>query len=271
MPYTKVAGKSVHYEVHGAGEPVLFLNGALMSTGSWGSHVEAFAKRYMLILMDFLGQGQSDIVTHEYTQDLQVEAAKAVLDALNVSSAHIFSSSYGAQIGLGFALKYQERVKSLILQGVKSHADDPHSRAVGQFWIDVAEECSADKLWDAILPRVYAADFYNAHAGMLDERKALFRSVLDSQPKEWYISWAQLMRSCLSFNVRDRLDAIRVPTLILGGELDTLVPPHVQRGVHEGIPGSEYIVIPGSGHCPFIDKPREFQCIVFGFFEAQKP
>jgi 3-oxoadipate enol-lactonase len=270
MPYTKVDGKSIHFEVHGAGEPLLFLNGALMSTQSWGVHVEAFSKRYRLILMDFFGQGESDIVTHEYTQDLQVEAIRAVLDAAEVSQAHIFSSSYGAQVGLGFALRYQQRVKSLILQGVKSFADDPHSRAVGQFWIDVAEECDAGKLWDAIVPRVYGADFYNAYAGILNERKILFANSLAQRSKEWYIGWAQLMRSCLTFNVRDRLHEIRVPALIVAGECDTLVPPQVQQEVHEAIPGSAYVVVPGSGHAPYVDKPREFQYIVLGFLEAQK-
>jgi len=263
-------GKSIHFEVHGTGEPILFLNGALMSTDSWGPHVEAFSKRYMLILMDFFGQGRSEIVTHEYTQDLQVEAIKAVLDALKLGQVHIFSSSYGAQVALGFALKYQERVKSLILQGIRSYADDPHSCAITHFWSDLAEECDPDKLWDAIVPWVFGADFYNNYIGILNERKVLFRSVLSTRPREWYAGWAQLMRSCCTYNVRDRLHEIHVPTLVVGGELDKLVPLNLHQEVHEGIPGSEYIVVQGSAHAPYVDKPTEFRYIVFGFLEAQK-
>jgi pimeloyl-ACP methyl ester carboxylesterase len=243
MPSTLLDGKTIHYEVHGGGEPVIFLNGALMTTESWGLHVEAFSKRYMLIRMDFFGQGQSEIMTHEYTQDLQVEAIRAVLDALELSQVHMFSSSYGAQVALGFALKYQQRVKSLIFQGVKSYADDPHSRAVGQFWIDVAEECDPGKLWDAIVPRVYGADFYNNCIEILNQRKALFRSVLSTRPREWYAGWARLIRSCCTYNVRDRLHEIHVPTLVVAGELDKLVPLNLQREVHDGIPGSEYLVL----------------------------
>lgn len=260
-------GRAIYFEVHGTGEPVLFLNGALMSTESWGSHVEAFSKECMLILMDFFGQGRSEIVTEEYTQDLQVEAIKALLDALKLSQIHIFSSSYGAQVALGFALKYQKRVKSLILQGVRSYADDPHSCAIAHFWADVAEECDPDKLWDAIVPWVFGADFYNQYNGILGERKALFRSVLSTRPKEWYVGWAQLIRSCCTYNVQDRLREIQVPTLVVGGELDKLVPLNLQHEVHEGIPGSEYIIVQGSSHAPYVDKPKEFQHIVFGFLQ----
>jgi pimeloyl-ACP methyl ester carboxylesterase len=270
MPCTMLDGKSIYYEVHGAGEPVLFLNGALMSTDSWGPHVEPFSKRYMLILMDFFGQGRSEIVTHEYTQDLQVEAVRAVLDALGLSQVHIFSSSYGAQIALGFALKYQTRVKSLILQGVRSYTDDPHSCAIANFWSDVAEECDPDKLWDAIVPFVFGSDFYNQFNSILNERKALFRSVLATRPREWFTGWGRLMTSCCTFNVRDRLHEIHVPTLIVAGELDKLVPRKFQQEVHEGMPGSDYIVVQGSAHAPYVDKPKEFRYIVFGFLEAQK-
>lgn len=270
MSETFIDGKKVYFEVRGTGEPVLFLNGALMSTESWGQHAEAFSQRYMLILMDFFGQGKSEIVIQGYTQDLQVEAVKAVLDALSLSQAHIVATSYGAQVALSFVLKYQERVKSLVLQGVKSYFDDPHSSALCESWIDIAKQCDPDKLWDAIVPRAYGPEFYNKHITILNERKALFRSVLSARPREWFVGWAQLIRSFLTFNVKDRLGEIKVPTLIIGGELDTLVPLNFHREVHEGISGSGYIVVQGSAHCPYVAHPKEFQYVVLGFLEAQR-
>lgn len=270
MPCTMMDGKGIYFEVHGTGEPVLFLNGALMSTESWALHVEPFSKRYMLILMDFFGQGRSEIVTEEYTQDLQVEAVKAVLDALNIRQAHILSSSYGAQIALGFALKYQQRVKSLILQGVRAYADDPHSCAITHFWKDIAEECKPEKLWDAIVPWVFGADFYNSYADILSQRKAAFASALSVQPKEWYVGWGRLISSCSTYNVRDRLHEIHVPTLIVAGDHDILVPLSLHEQVHRSIRDSQCMVVKGSSHAPYVDKPKDFQQIVFGFLEAQK-
>ncbi len=263
-------GKSIHFEVYGTGEPLLFLNGALMTTESWAVHVEAFSKRYMLILMDFFGQGQSEIVTEEYTHELQAEAVRAVLDALKVSNVHVFSSSYGAQVALVFALKYPDQVKSLILQGVRAYADDPHSCAITHFWGSVAEEGNVGKLWDAIVPWVFGADFYNRCADILNQRKAAFASAMSARPPEWRTGWSRLIRSCCTYDVRGRLHEIRVPCLIVAGQFDMLVPLNLQQEVHQGIPGSQCIVVQGSSHAPYVDKPKEFQYIVFGFLEAQK-
>lgn len=270
MANTLLEKKSIHFEVHGAGEPVLFLNGALMTTESWATHVEAFSKRYQLILMDFFGQGQSEMVTSEYNCELQTAAVRAVIDELGLPRTHIVGVSYGALIALAFVLKYQNRVKSLVLQGIKSYFDDPYSRALCQGWIEVAKQCDPDKLWDAIVPRAYGPDFYNSCTDVLNSRKALFRSVLSARPREWYLGWEQLVRTFFTFDVRDRLREIHVPALVIGGELDTLVPLKFHEEVHQGIPGSAYIVVPGTAHCPYIAKPNEFRCIVFGFLEAQR-
>ena len=69
-------GKKVYYELHGEGEPILVLNGIMMSTESWNAFKPSFSKDNLLILVDFFDQGRSDRLDFEYKHDLQVDLLK---------------------------------------------------------------------------------------------------------------------------------------------------------------------------------------------------
>ena len=74
-------GKKVYYEIHGdKGEPILILNGIMMSTGSWKPFVKDFSRNNVMILVDFLDQGQSERMKESYNHKIQVELVDALLD-----------------------------------------------------------------------------------------------------------------------------------------------------------------------------------------------
>ncbi|MFA7418021.1 MAG: alpha/beta hydrolase, partial [Acholeplasma sp.] len=82
MSYFKYLNKNVYYEVIGSGNPVLILNGIMMSTKSWEPFKPLLSQQFQLIFLDFLDQGQSDAYDENYTQDIQVDLVKALLDHL---------------------------------------------------------------------------------------------------------------------------------------------------------------------------------------------
>ena len=76
-------GKKVYYEVHGeSGNPLVILNGIMMSTASWKSFIPNFKKNNIVILVDFLDQGQSERMTESYNHEIQVNVLEALLDLL---------------------------------------------------------------------------------------------------------------------------------------------------------------------------------------------
>src|SRR5690554_3075483 len=133
MAYFSVKGKKVYYETHGEGKPLILLNGIMMSTKSWTIFKEAFSHQNRLILLDFLDQGQSDKVHEPYTQDLQVEVLKELIDELGYEKVNILGISYGGEVALQFITKYEHLVDRLVLFNT-THRTSPWLKDIGDAW-----------------------------------------------------------------------------------------------------------------------------------------
>ena len=89
MAYFKYLNKSIYYDVSGQGEPLIILNGIMMSTKSWESFKDELSKEFMFIRVDILDQGQSDVYLENYTQDIQVELVKELINHLNLTKVMV--------------------------------------------------------------------------------------------------------------------------------------------------------------------------------------
>ena len=108
-------GRSIYYEEHGQGRPLLVLNGIMMSCKSWAEFVEPFSRDNRLILLDFLDQGQSARMDGPYDQGIQAQVVLALLDHLSIDRACVLGISYGGEVALRFAIAHGERVERLLL------------------------------------------------------------------------------------------------------------------------------------------------------------
>lgn len=121
MPYAINQGVRVHYRVEGDGPPLLLQHGFTWNLESWSRHgyVEALRSQYRVILVDSRGHGASD-KPHDsaaYALSLRVGDVVAVLDALDVPTAHFWGYSMGGWIGFGLAKYAPERIRGLIVGG----------------------------------------------------------------------------------------------------------------------------------------------------------
>ncbi len=266
MSTAMIDGISIHYEVYGEGHPLILLNGALMSTVNWIPYIETFSKKYQLILIDFIGQGQSENIDEDYNQDRQIEIVKGLLDHLHIDKINMFGASYGAQVALGFAVKYQQRLKSLMIQGIIARFN-PHAVAISEAWINAAMLHDADTVWELVVPLAYGTDFYNKNLDYINQRKKLFREAVSDK---WFDGFIKIMRSCYELDLLDQIHEIKVPTLIIGGDQDIIVPLKYHEEVYEKIEGSRFVIVKNSAHCPYVEKPNEFKEIALGFLETQQ-
>ena len=115
MPVSKVNGINIYYEIHGEGEPVIFGNGVFQNTSGWINQLPIFSKEYQVILYDMRGQGQSDKPKDPYSFEIHAEDQMALLENLGISKVHHVGISYGAELGLVFALEYPDMLKSLVV------------------------------------------------------------------------------------------------------------------------------------------------------------
>ncbi len=255
-------GAKIYYEVHGEGEPVILLHGIMMNTMSWLAFLPDLSKRFRLILLDFRDQGQSSRMSEPYGQDIHIGDVLRLLDELDIPKVHIMGLSYGGQVALRFALQYQARIKSLCLFNTPNRVSN-HLRQIGVAWETAAGLNDGERFFQLAVPFIYSEPFYETHLDFLMERQRMFKSMLT---KEWFEGFIRLSRSVKDYAVPpEELKTIKVPTLLVGADLDIVVSYRFMKDIHENIPNCEFLMIPHAGHGAFLERMNEFLTILIGF------
>jgi 3-oxoadipate enol-lactonase len=259
MPVTEIDGIEIFYEELGEGEPVVLLNGILMTTRSWALQTRCLATRYRCILHDFRGQLRSGKPPGPYRLERHVADLLELLDRLEVDRAHLIGTSYGGEIGLLFALTHPERVRSLAAISCVSRVD-PSLREKVHRWAEAARS-RPEQVYDVSLPDNFSQRFRREHPEVIE----LGRRRLAECPPEFFEALAWLVEAFATLDVTGRLPEITVPTLVLCGGEDELKPPSSSRVIARGIPGAELLVIPEAGHAVVLERPEEVNTALLGF------
>ncbi|MFX1484378.1 MAG: alpha/beta fold hydrolase [Promethearchaeota archaeon] len=262
MPVSKLNGVEIYYEIHGEGDPVIFGNGVFSNTLGWVYQVPEFSKEYQVILYDMRGQGQSEKPEEPYTFDLHAEDQKALLEDLGISKVHHVGISYGAELGLVFALKYPEMVKSLVVCSAVSHVGILLNEMC-QLWRSVCELGNPDIFYHATVPLNFGEPFIEKNTKILEQAKERYGHLE-------YPALVRLIDGFLQLDVTGQLHKIKIPTLVIGGEKDILKPAYpYSKLIHDILPNSEMMVVKDSGHAITFEKPEEFNRIVLDFLRKQ--
>ena len=256
-------GYEVYYEVHGDhGEPLLILNGIMMSTASWKAFVPNFSKNNVAILVDFLDQGQSERMTESYNHEIQVNVLEALLDLLPYEKYTVMGISYGGEIAIQYAVKRPDRIRSLVLANTAMRTSD-WLRKIGDGWNAVAKTGVGEAYYLTTIPVIYSTAFYEREAAWMDRREGVLIPYF-SRP-DVQESLIRLTDSSRDYDYTDRVSEITAPTLIISCTEDVLVPPTEQIMLHERLKGSHYVTINGSGHASMYEDPASFCALVLGF------
>ncbi|MHA3964281.1 MAG: alpha/beta fold hydrolase [Candidatus Thorarchaeota archaeon SMTZ1-45] len=263
MPISNVNGVNIYYEIHGEGEPVIFGNGVFSNTLGWINQVPVFSKEYQVILYDMRGQGQSEKPKEPYTFDIHAEDQKALLEELGISRVHHVGISYGAELGLVFAMKYPEMLKSLVVCSGVSYLG-PVLYELAQLWRYVCELGNPDLFYHATVPLNFGDTFIRENTTILEQAKVRY-TLLDYPPL------VRLMDAFLELDITDKLKRIKTPTCVIAGEKDILKPAYPYSSlIHDNLPNSEMIIVRDSGHAVTFERPEEFNSIVLGFLRKQQ-
>jgi len=254
-------GKSIYYESHGRGEPLLILNGIFMTCGSWAAFVNAFSKSNRLLLLDFLDQGRSAKIDAEYTQELQEELVIAFLDHLKLEKASLCGISYGGEVAMRVAARHPGRVKKLVLANTTAYTS-PWLKEIGHSWEYAFASGDGRQFFKTCIPTVYSPGFFERNYAWAREREAMFVKLFT---QDVYDAFGRLTRSAENHDERQNLKDIAAPTLVISSEHDAITLPFLQRELAAAIPGAGHVVISGAGHASMYEKPSEFTALVLGF------
>ena len=262
MPYvTRDEDVKIYWEEHGAGDPLLLIMGLGATLEWWQRLLPVLSTRYRTIVYDNRGVGRSDVPAGPYPIPVMADDAAAVLDAAGIESAHVFGASMGGMIAQELALNHPSRVRSLILgcTACGGRQSVPASKevaaALGARSTMTREEAMwvmAPYIFDASTPRERVAE---------DIAVRLSAKVTN----DGYFAQLQGIRAWRG--TCDRLAGITMPTLVIHGETDQLVPAENGRIIARAIPGARLAMIPHASHIFFTDQFAASSAAILSFLD----
>jgi len=263
MPKVDINGVGINYLLEGQGEKVLvILNGIMMSVSSWHGIAPVYINQgYRVLRVDFRDQGQSDKSPQAYSINQHVEDLKDLLDYLSIKNINLFGISYGGQVAMLFALKYQEMLNSLMLANTTTKINS-YLRGIGNSWDEAARLYDGEKFFKIAMPLIYSDVFYRVNWQWLQERQVLFGKILT---KDWFDGYLRLSSSHGDYNIQDKVSKIKVPTLLIASDRDFVTPIEELKEIHQSIEDSRMVIIPNCGHASCYEKTEEFNIQLIGF------
>lgn len=249
-----VLGKKLYYEIHGSGEPVVFLNGMMMTTKSYKFYAKHLYKKMKVILVDLVDQGQSEPATREYKMEDQIPYLKAFIEHIGLEKVHLTGVSYGGAVAMTFAIMYPEMVKSLTFYNTFPVMDHYMEEALW-LWRLVCEIKDEVKMKRAIYPIFYSRSFYLTN---YDKIMRVVNKKTKNLPEHYFDSLSRLIESISGFNILDRLGEITAPTLVCSSDEDIVAPPYYQKLICEKIKHADFLELKGTGHAAVFEKPSLF-------------
>jgi 3-oxoadipate enol-lactonase len=219
---------------------------------------EHLAGRFRILGYDTRGHGGSNAPAGEYTLDQLADDLKGLLDALEVRKTHFLGLSMGGMIGQTFALKYPEYVKSLVLADTTS-GYGPDAATLWQDRIKVAQERGMEALVVPTLERWFTAPFRQSQPETIRRIGNMIRAT----PVTGYIGCCHAISK---INLTAKLGGIRVPTLVIVGREDMGAPVAMAETIHQGIAGSELVVLDNAAHFGNVEQAPAFNRALDTFF-----
>jgi len=260
MPFTQNGETRIYWEESGSGEPLLLIMGLGYAHQMWFRTRPILEKHFRTVVFDNRGVGQSELPAGPYTIAQMADDAAAVMDAASIGRACVFGISMGGMIAQEFALQYPSRVERLVL-GCTSFGGKTAKIAAKEV-LDILRgraNMTPEEGAEAMVPYIYDA---STPRERIDEDLVVRRSVYPSA--EGYLAQVKAINawSCV-----ERLGEIKVPTLVIHGGTDQLIPPENAYMLVERISGSKLVMLPDASHIFTTDQPERAHAAILKFLE----
>lgn len=243
------------HRVDGQGEPLLLLNGGMMSYAAWDDFVPPLAERFRVVRCDFRGQlrspGETPATFAGHAEDLL-----ALLDHLGIARAHVVGTSFGGFAAIHLAALAPDRVASLSALTVTDRISEEMASEAAALVVachDVLAGGPREKVYDLIVRFAYSPAWAGAHAADLATRRALVAHL----PPFWFAGLADLLGALEGLDLDPLLPRISCPALVLLADGDLAMPLAGGRALARALPRGELAVVEGAGHAVVVEKPRE--------------
>ncbi len=252
MPALKTNDIETYYEEHGSGDPVILITGLGGVGASWGPQIPLFAKEFRAIVPDHRGTGRTTVSEGGYTIGQLASDMASLLRSLKATPAHVVGASTGGAIGQLMALDHPDPVRSLVCVGTWGRTDNFFRR---QFEVrkQILQQMGPVPYRQASNLLLYSPGYIREHweAFQAAEERA------NANPPN-VAAGVKRIDMIIAHDALDRVKDIRQPACIVVGALDMCTPVYFSEELQRHMPGAELVVIEGTGHFAYLEKPEAF-------------
>ncbi|MEU2458915.1 alpha/beta hydrolase [Streptomyces sp. NPDC012473] len=278
LSHRTIHGYRRAYRMAGEGPAVLLVHGIGDSSATWAEVIPQLARYYTVIAPDLLGHGDSDKPRGDYSVAGYANGLRDLLGVLGIERATLIGHSLGGGVAMQFAYQYPERTDRLILvsAGGVGREVNPVLRAVSLPGADLVLSMlrlpgmrGQVGLFTRLI-KLLDTDLGQDAGELLD----LVDALPDTTSRSAFIS---TLRAVVDWRgqavtMLDRCYLAQgMPTLLLWGSRDSIVPVRHAHGAHAAMPGSRLEIFEGAGHFPFHSDPARFLALVEDFIRTTAP
>jgi pimeloyl-ACP methyl ester carboxylesterase len=271
----ELPGATVNYAEVGSGEPVLFVHGLAGCWRNWLENVPHFGRGYRAIALDLPGFGDSPMPSWEISMPNYGRLIHDFCERLGIDRvAALVGNSMGGFVSTEAVIQWPERFERLVLISAAGisfwEAKDRRVRAVS-------------RMIEAAAPHLLRGDrgfLLNRPVGRQIAFGRVFRNpnklrpeLLEEQTRPGLSApgFADAMTAIVGYDTRERLPEIEIPTLVVWGLNDKIVPVEAALGYHRLIPRSRLEIFERTGHLPQLERPARFNPLLEEFIESSRP
>jgi pimeloyl-ACP methyl ester carboxylesterase len=260
MAIAEVNGQQLYYEVLGEGEPLLCVHGLACDTLAWIPQLQAFSSEFRTVIFDNRDVGRSSMADGPYEIADMARDALGLADELGLDSFHLLGVSMGGAIAQEIAIQAPDRVRTLTL-AVTFPAGGTYAQRLAEVWSSRVRQVSREQHIDELMLMNHSEEFYE-HPEMVEFIRTAILQNPHPQPPE---AFGRQLAACGRHDARAMLPTLTMPTHVIGGECDILVPVWKAREIAETIPGARFTVMPAAPHGLSLERAEEFNAAVLGF------
>lgn len=253
----------LNVEDRGSGQPLLLIHGFPLNLEMWRPQIEDLSSSVRTIAVDLRGHGLSPPTPGPYPMEMLADDCAAVLNAFGVKEkVVVMGLSMGGYISFALYRRHPQLVSGLILASTRAGADSEQGKTNREQAAAEIAHKGTQPMIDRMLSILMAPKTYQDKPELVQK----VAEIISQTSSAGMISALQGMKERIDST--SFLDQIQVPTLILHGLDDQIIPLSEAESMQTGIPAARLETIPDAGHLPNLEQVEIFNQAVARFLET---
>lgn len=243
---------------------IIFIHGFPLNKSMWENQTKSLEETHRVITYDIRGHGNTNDGSETYSIELFVDDLIGLMDTLSIEKTTLCGLSMGGYIALKAIEKYPNRFHALILCDTNCTADSPETIKNRMRTIEIIEAGTVGKYADESLKKFFTPDAFITHKTTVEWVREMIVDTSKLSICKTLRALAERSETC------SKLNAIKVPVLVMVGSDDQITPLEAARLIHSKISGSTLRIIKNAGHLSNLEEPTEFNSQMKEFLASIK-